>query len=243
MDGFWLFFAQVKYVAKVLLHLVAMALGIARDEEATYNQVPFTNRFHVDFDASRNNQVMRLEFRITKKRDYYTENLIPYYVSLGIIPTEKISNDALRALIDTNNITISKDEKDMSNPTIINDDLLMRRCGCSFKEANKIYWDGIRDGSFIYRPLDRAGIVPLWIDVKKIDEDPVKTIVSGEFEALDSIRYWDFGADKARGLDRKITSYFKLDPGSYSLEVKTLQDTPALFDAKFKIGISYLAYK
>jgi hypothetical protein len=108
---------------------------------------------------------------------------------------------------------------------------------CTIDEASKKVWEGVNDGSFVYRTVDRRGVLPLWVELKTFDERSQTVLFSYVFETSDVVGQIIFG-EGAFGYERKITPV-DLDPGFYTIEVKTLQDTPELHGARIKFGLSH----
>ena len=218
-----------------ILGAIMIVLGIPtlpwEDSTARNHQPPYTPHFHLDFDASRNGQIFQEDFRVPKKS--------LYYISLGFLQNPEMTGNQMVDLVNTKKIVISKDEEFAPNPVAINLRVLRERCQCSSDEASKSFREGLQTGSLIYKIVDYKGVFPLWVELKKIDENPAKTIISGIFEGSGYEGGRPIGPQGVWSLQRQVGPYVKLERGRYNLQVKTLQDSPDFFDVKMMIGVKY----
>jgi Domain of unknown function (DUF5625) len=195
------------------------------DAEAFQHQ----DRFLVDFNASRMGATLHESFRISRS--------LQYALTLAFAPSEHLSANDLSGILRTKKILISKYDSDSVDPTQINLRNIMKMYNCSIDDANTKLWEGVNDGSFTYRIVDRRGVIPLWAELKKFDETSEKVIFSYVFETSDVVGQVIFG-EGAFGYERKVTP-IDLEPGFYTIAVKTLQDTPELQGARIKFGLSH----
>ena len=187
------------------------------------------DRFLVNFDACRNGVSLRESFRISRG--------LQYVLTLAFAPSEQFSANELSGILRTKKILISKYDEDSVDPNQITLRNIMNMHNCSIDDANAKLWEGVNDGSFVYRIVDRRGVIPLWAELKKFDETSGKIIFSYVFETSDVAGQVIFG-EGAFGYERKVTP-IDLEPGYYTIEVKTLQDTPELQGARVKFGLSH----
>lgn len=187
------------------------------------------DRFLIDFDGSRSGVRLHESFRITTSGQYF--------VTLAFAATEHLSANELSSILRTRKILISKYDEDTVNPAQITLRNVMNMHNCTIDEASKKVWEGVNDGSFVYRTVDRRGVLPLWVELKTFDERSQTVLFSYVFETSDVVGQIIFG-EGAFGYERKITPV-DLDPGFYTIEVKTLQDTPELHGARIKFGLSH----
>ena len=186
------------------------------------------DRFLVDFNASRNGASLHESFRISKHAQYV--------LTLAFAPSEHLAPNDLSNILRTKKILISKYDEDSVDPNQITLRSIMKMYNCSIDDANSKLWEGVNDGSFVYRIIDRRGVIPLWAELKKFDETSGKVIFSYVFETSDVVGQVIFG-EGAFGYERKVTP-IDLEPGFYTIEVKSLQDTPELQGARIKFGLS-----
>ena len=206
----------------------------AADQEVapSYELVPeaflHQDRFLVDFDASRAGVSLHESFRISR--------LAQYFLTLAFAPSERLTVNELSNILRTKKILISKYDEDSVDPNQITLRSIMKMHNCSIDDANAKLWEGVNDGSFVYRIIDRRGVIPLWAELKKFDETSGTIIFAYVFDTSDVVGQVIFG-EGAFGYERKVTP-IDLEPGFYTIAVKTLQDTPELQGARIKFGLS-----
>jgi len=205
---------------------------LEKDAAPTYALNPddfrHQDRFLVDFDVSRSGQRLHECFRISRQSQYS--------LTLAFAPTEELSANDLSGILRTRKILISKYDEDSVDPAQVTLRNIMKMHNCGIDEASGKLWEGVNDGSFVYRITDRRGVIPLWAELKKFDETSAQVIFSYVFETADVVGQMIFG-EGSFGYERKVIP-IDLDPGFYAVEVKTLQDTPELQGARVKFGLS-----
>ena len=187
------------------------------------------DRFLVEFDATARGARLFERFRITERAGYY--------ISLAFAPSGQISMSQLSDILRTKKILINAHDSEAVDPAPVTLRNIMAVQGCSMDEANAYVWQGVNDGSYIYRVLDRRGVIPLWIELVKADERPQQLIFSDVIEGIDVVGQTMFGGG-AIGYERNVTPVI-LEPGLYTIDVRTTQDTPELAAARIKFGLSH----
>ncbi len=210
--------------------LEAVAAEAVIPETINPDDFQLQDRFLVDFDASVNGAVLRERFRISQSAGYF--------LSLAFAPTGQLSASELSSILRTKKILINAHDADAVDPSPVTLRKIMAIHGCSMDEANVHLWNGVNDGSFIYRIVDRRGVIPLWIELRKVDEfEPETVIFSAVLEGVDLVGQIIFG-EGAFGYERNVTPVY-LEAGLYKIEVRTVQDTPELSSARIKFGLSH----
>lgn len=187
------------------------------------------DRFRVDFEASANGSILYERFRITQTAGYF--------ISLAFAPSDQITASQLSDILRTKKVLINAYDEDAVDPAPVTLRKIMAVHACSMDEANVRLWEGVNDGSFVYRIVDRHGVIPLWIELTKVVEGSPQLIFSDVVEGIDVVGQIIFG-DGVFGYERNVTPVI-LEPGLYTIEVRTVQDTPELSMARIKFGLSH----
>ena len=209
--------------------LETLAPPLAEPEPINPADFQHQDRFLVDFNASASGVRLYERFRITQTAGYY--------FTLAFAPSDQITASQLSDLLRTRKVLINAHDVDAVDPTPVTLRNIMSVHGCSLDEANVHLWQGVNDGSFIYRILDRRGVIPLWMELVKADDRPQRLIFSDVVEGIDVVGQVIFGGGRF-GYERNVTPVI-LDPGLYTIEVRTVQDTPELAAARIKFGLSH----
>ena len=186
------------------------------------------DRFLVDFDASAKGLRLFERFRITQRAGYY--------ICLAFAPTGQLAVGQLSDILRTKKVLINAHDVDAVDPAPVTLRKIMALQGCTLDEANVHLWQGVNEGIYVYRILDRRGVIPLWIELVKADEQPQRLIFSDVVEGIDVVGQVIFGGG-AFGYERSVTPVV-LDPGLYTIDVRTVQDTLELSSARIKFGLS-----
>ena len=187
------------------------------------------DRFLVDFEASVMGSRLFERFRITERAGYY--------ITLAFAPSGHLPVSELSDLLRTKKLLINAHDVDAVDPAPVTLRNIMAIHGCSMDEANAHLWQGVNEGIYVYRVLDRRGVIPLWIELVKADEQPQQLIFSDVIEGIDVVGQTMFGGG-AIGYERNVTPVI-LEPGLYTIDVRTTQDTPELAAARIKFGLSH----
>lgn len=187
------------------------------------------DHFRVDFDATTKGVRLFERFRISQRAGYY--------LTLAFAPSGQIAVGQLSDILRTKKILINAHDVDAVDPAPVTLRNIMSIQGCSLDEANTHLWQGVHDGSYVYRIIDRRGVIPLWIELVKADEQPQQLIFSDVVEGTDVVGQIIFGGG-AFGYERNVTPVI-LEPGLYTIDIRTVQDTPELAAARIKFGLSH----